>query len=314
MSKYYLNYSQYLGAQKCCDIRTQGPAGPQGPPGPSAIGPKGPTGDPGMSFTGPTGRGCRGPTGPSGGPTGPTGSSSLWSNVSPTGIGYTGNLYVYADSISTNFVFDSAGGSTNIGDISNAFDGVNILVSGSGNQISLDSRQGTSSIGDVNNYGSSTKMIIDDSATNVNVNCAGNVTIGDYSGQANGQYLQVNNTNQNISISANNGLNILKSTIQYTSSYNTSNQNLDITSSYSQTFNGAGLTATLPTVSSSNVGIQFLITNINASNLTVSASGGQLIYSSTGLASTASRTLNSGNSQIFTAILTGVATYGWSMV
>jgi len=63
MSRYYANYPQYLGAQKCCDLRTQGPVGPQGPPGPAGIGERGWTGPAGESYTGPTGRGCRGPTG-----------------------------------------------------------------------------------------------------------------------------------------------------------------------------------------------------------------------------------------------------------
>ena len=73
MSSYYRNYSQYLGAQRCCDSRGPGPVGPQGPTGPGAVGPIGNTGPSGSSVTGPTGRGCMGPTGPSGGPTGNTG-------------------------------------------------------------------------------------------------------------------------------------------------------------------------------------------------------------------------------------------------
>ena len=57
MSRYYVNYPQYLGAQKCCDLRTQGPAGPQGPQGPpGGVGDRGWTGPAGQSFTGPTGR------------------------------------------------------------------------------------------------------------------------------------------------------------------------------------------------------------------------------------------------------------------
>jgi hypothetical protein len=52
MSRYYPNYPQYLGAQKCCDLRTQGPIGLQGPPGPAGVGERG--------WTGPTGA-----TGPS---------------------------------------------------------------------------------------------------------------------------------------------------------------------------------------------------------------------------------------------------------
>ena len=63
MSRYYGTYNQYLGAQRCCDLRGQGPIGPEGPAGRSQIGPRGHTGPNVESFTGPTGRGCRGPTG-----------------------------------------------------------------------------------------------------------------------------------------------------------------------------------------------------------------------------------------------------------
>ena len=48
MSSYYGNYSQYLGAQRCCNLKTQGPVGPAGPTGPAAVGP-------GISFGGVTG-------------------------------------------------------------------------------------------------------------------------------------------------------------------------------------------------------------------------------------------------------------------
>jgi hypothetical protein len=50
MSRYYADYSQYLGAQRCCDLRGQGPQGIQGPTGPAAVGQRGYTG-----YTGPTG-------------------------------------------------------------------------------------------------------------------------------------------------------------------------------------------------------------------------------------------------------------------
>jgi len=73
MSRNYGAYSQYLGAQRCCDLRGQGPEGPQGPTGPAAIGPIGNTGPAGMGYTGPTGRSCRGPTGEPG----PTGSKTF---------------------------------------------------------------------------------------------------------------------------------------------------------------------------------------------------------------------------------------------
>jgi hypothetical protein len=84
MSRNYANYSQYLGSQRCCNLKSQGPMGPQGPTGPGAIGPAGMTGPTGnVGSTGPTGRSCRGDTGAKGavGPTGPTGPGSISLNV-----------------------------------------------------------------------------------------------------------------------------------------------------------------------------------------------------------------------------------------
>lgn len=77
MSRSYVNYSQYLGAQRCCNLRQYIP-GPPGPTGPGIVGPRGPTGPEG----GPTGAsGIRGPTGNIG-PTGPTGGypSAIYGN------------------------------------------------------------------------------------------------------------------------------------------------------------------------------------------------------------------------------------------
>ena len=90
MSKYYGNYSQYLGAQRCCDIRVQGPQGPQGPAGPASIGPVGNTGPAGISYTGPTGRGCKGATGEAGSFPTPTSSSGEYGVVS-----YSSGSYYY---------------------------------------------------------------------------------------------------------------------------------------------------------------------------------------------------------------------------
>ena len=106
MSK-FVNYQQYLGAQRCCDLRGVGPAGPKGDKGDQGdIGPRGFTGTTGI--TGATGaRGCRGYTGPAGGPEGPTGSTgpSQWINTAYTGptgpgytgIGYTGDVMVFGN-------------------------------------------------------------------------------------------------------------------------------------------------------------------------------------------------------------------------
>ena len=77
------NYTQYLGAKRCCDLKVQGPQGPQGAQGSSAVGGMGYQGYTGaQGYQGATGRGCVGPqgpqgsigfTGPAGGPQGDTG-------------------------------------------------------------------------------------------------------------------------------------------------------------------------------------------------------------------------------------------------
>jgi len=72
------NYTQYLGAKRCCDLKVQGPQGPQGAQGRSAVGGMGPQGATGaQGYQGATGRGCVGPTGAAGaqGATGPQGAT-----------------------------------------------------------------------------------------------------------------------------------------------------------------------------------------------------------------------------------------------
>lgn len=90
MSRFFTDYNQYLGAQRCCNLNTQGPIGPEGPTGPSIIGPRGNTGPTGASFTGPTGRGCRGDTGPQGSFPVPTSATGITGVVS-----YNGGKYYY---------------------------------------------------------------------------------------------------------------------------------------------------------------------------------------------------------------------------
>jgi hypothetical protein len=101
MSSYYGTYSQYLGSQRCCNLKTQGHQGPPGPTGPASIGPIGKTGATGVQgptgFTGSPGTpgtlgntgvtGYTGATGPAGGPIGPTGYTGT---TGPTG--YTGPI------------------------------------------------------------------------------------------------------------------------------------------------------------------------------------------------------------------------------
>lgn len=108
--------------------------------------------------------------------------------------------------------------------------------------------------------------------------------------------------------------------IQYVAAFSSANVTLNGNSSAIQTFNSGSatvLTATLPVVSATNVGRQFIITNTNIAfpnTLTVVSSGSQLIYSASGASNTTSRTLNSGHSRIFNAIFTGAGTYGWTMI
>ena len=87
MSSYYGTYNQYLGAQRCCNLKTQGPVGPVGPAGPAAVGPAG------TGYTGSTGyTGVTGMTGPTGS-TGPTG-NAYWDPSGVTGISYINDVYI----------------------------------------------------------------------------------------------------------------------------------------------------------------------------------------------------------------------------
>lgn len=149
----------------------------------------------------------------------------------------------------------------------------------------------------------------------VDIGSGNQVRIGDYNASANNQFIQVSNTNKSIEFTATNGVKVLKSSIQYPSTFNNTSQTLGVTSSYAQTFNGTSLIATLPSVLAGNVGTQFLITNTNAGSMTVNSTGGQIIYSATSPSTATSRSLNTGHSQIFTAIrTTATNVYGWSMV
>jgi hypothetical protein len=115
-----------------------------------------------------------------------------------------------------------------------------------------------------------------------------------------------------------NGVHINLNNIKYPTTYHTAQASLSNTSDAVHTFNisVAPFGAILPNATATNVGTQFIITNVNANSLGVTTTGGtQLIYSATGAPSSVSRQLAEGNSRIFTAIqTTGASTYGWSMV
>ena len=115
------NYTQYLGAKRCCDLKVQGPQGSQGYQGPSAVGTIGYTGSTGaQGYQGATGRSCKGPTGAQGyqGSTGAQGNTgaqgytgaSIWTPMNGqgpqgsvyTGIGVTGqDVLIYGNLLVT---------------------------------------------------------------------------------------------------------------------------------------------------------------------------------------------------------------------
>jgi len=110
MSRYYNNYTQYLGAQRCCDLRGQGPQGPQGPPGTGVIGPSGVTGPQGMQ--GATGRGCRGATGAQGA-TGSQGLQGATGATGPQGLqGATGEPQNFYTNYTITTITSPLGGTT----------------------------------------------------------------------------------------------------------------------------------------------------------------------------------------------------------
>lgn len=142
---------------------------------------------------------------------------------------------------------------------------------------------------------------------------AGDIRIGNIGGAGNQNELKINATK--MTAKTTNGFQLIDSTIQYPSSYRATGITLATTSQYAQTFNGSSITATLPLVDGNNVGSQYLITNTNATTLTVTSSGSQTIYSTISPATATSRSLGTGHSQIFTAIrTTATNVYGWSMV
>lgn len=130
MSNYYPNYSQYLGSQRCCNLKAQGLPGPQGPAGPASIGPKGDTGNAGS--TGPTGRGCKGPTGSPG--------YSYWQADTSTGIYYsTGNVGIGTNSPS--YTLDVSGNARVTGSLTGATGSFTDLIVDTINGFSLIDRQ-----------------------------------------------------------------------------------------------------------------------------------------------------------------------------
>jgi hypothetical protein len=122
MSKYYGNYSNYLGAQKCCDLKVQGSIGPTGPTGYSQIGPRGYTGTPGNT-------GSTGPTGPAG--TFGEGNVDISGNLTVIGnTDLSGNLTINYPIISNNTTNPTF--PVNIGSIQKFTNGGNLILNPTG--------------------------------------------------------------------------------------------------------------------------------------------------------------------------------------
>ena len=105
------NYTQYLGAKRCCDLKVQGPQGPAGAQGAAAVGPVGSQGYTGaQGYQGATGKGCVGPqgpqgsigfTGPAGGPQGYTGAIGATGATGPGLVGFTGSWFGLTGDVGT---------------------------------------------------------------------------------------------------------------------------------------------------------------------------------------------------------------------
>ena len=289
----FSNYPCYNKFKKSCMDCPSCPTGPIGPIGPIGI----------QGTTGPTGAtGTTGPTGATGA-TGATGingidgsNSGRWNWVSGSGIppdqSFTENgLGIISNITQINIDYLAI----NNVDYTAWLQGLDTLINTNGQivylqitQITDNSIIGIWQINTINNNGAYSQITLLNPALVANGTISSSCTIS----------WVANNTRP-----------------KYASTYNDGSQTLLSTSSYSQTFNGASLVATLPVVNDNNVGIQFLITNTNSTTLVVVASGVQTIYSSTGAASNPTRNLAVGHSHIFTAIFTtGSGTYGWSMV
>ena len=290
----FSNYPCYNKFKKSCMDCPSCPTGPPGPIGPIGI----------QGTTGPTG-----PTGPTGatGATGETGATGIngidgsnsgrWNWVSGGGITQDYSFTENGSGIISNITQINIDYSAiNNVDYTAWLQGLDTLINTNGQivylqitQITDNSIIGIWQINTINNNGAYSQITLLNPALVANGTISSSCTIS----------WVANNT----SIRP-----------KYASTYNNASQILSSTSSYAQTFNGSSLIATLPVVDGNNVGIQFLITNTNTlTALTVSSQSSQNIYSvgSTDI----TRSLNVGDSRIFTAIFTtGSGTYGWSMV
>lgn len=155
-------------------------------------------------------------------------------------------------------------------------------------------------LGDVNDALNSTSIVVDDTSKTVSMNGTTQINL-----QSSSAFYQIDGTNTRCYIYGG---------LRYRAGYTTTTLIIgDLFRYGNMTYNGTSLNQSLGTVVAGTVGFQVLITNVNATTLTLSAGGGQLIYSTIG-GGTSTKVLNTGHSHILTAIQVGATTYGWSMV
>ena len=216
-----------------------------------------------------------------------TNSLSFVNGVNTSNISMTSNDFII-NSNGSKLLLNSGNNEFYIGQYSNSNAPCIVSTGNSKMTLNINSRNGVASIGDCDNSFNLTKLFINDNSKILELTCQNPVVLNK------------------------------SASIKYSNSYYNTNQLITNSFAYALTFNGFKLTATLPYVDSSNVGIQYLITNINNSYLTVSSTSGQYIYSSVdpiAPALSTYRMLASGYSFIFTAIrTTSNTTYGWIMV
>jgi hypothetical protein len=241
-------------------------------------------------------------------------------------LNISSNYGIQIDTIGEILIGSSTGGN-----------GTAITIDDSSSILNINNTTGTTIIGDTALSSNGTIISIDDPAGEININAnAGSISLvsenvinlnADLNGEINifsggairignitgaGAELAINPTKTTLKTV--NGFQLTNNSIQFPSTFYNSNQTLSSTYPYALTFNGTSLTATLPVVSSTNAGTQFLITNTNAGSMTINTSSSQLMYFS-GSSAVSTRTISTGGSHLFTAIrTTSSTTFGWSIV
>jgi hypothetical protein len=205
----------------------------------------------------------------------------------------------------TDIKINNITGTTLIGDTNGSANGTLITIDEPNNTITL------AGDGGVNLVSFNAISLNADLNGSIDIFTAGNIRIGNITNS--GAELAINATKTTLKTTT--GFQLINNSIQYPSTFYNTSQNISATTSpYALTFNGTSLTATLPVVSSTSVGTQFLITNTNAGSMTVNTTSSQLMYFS-GSAAVSTRTISTGGTHIFTAIrTTSSTTFGWSIV